>query len=335
MHNAYSDALDTLLRDCCPPATVRAIEQGADPKLPMSLWQTVLDSGFADCLLPESAGGAALPLSELAPVLSVLGQHAMPLPLAQTLFARALLHAHGLDIPPEPIALASLEDAAAATLVADAAHARWFLVQDGTRCLLLPATQARPEATGAHADLTVRLHRPDAQAPAAFTLPAGTLRHVGACLHAAQMAGALSQVLDMTLRYANDRLQFGRAIGKFQAIQHQISEMAEHVAAARLAAQIACDAAATLPDPVRAAIGKLRASDAVTPAVAIAHAVHGAIGITEEFDLQLYTRRLHAWRVADGSERWWSRVLGEIVCAEPSRGAVELAREWCETPAAG
>ncbi|WP_432262110.1 acyl-CoA dehydrogenase family protein [Cupriavidus sp. TMH.W2] len=330
MHNAYSDALDALLRDCCPPATVRALEQQADPQ---PLWQALLDSGFADCLLPESAGGSALPLRDLAPVLFVTGRHALPLPLAQTIFARALLQAHGAALPDGPVALGGFEDGAGAALVADARHAQWFLLQDGERCLLLAAADARAEATGAHADLMLRVPRPDASAPAAFSLPACTLRTLGACLHAAQLAGALSHVLDMTLQYANDRQQFGRAIGKFQAIQHQVSEMAEHVAAARVAAQLACDSSTGTPDRLRTAIGKLRASDAVTPVAAIAHAVHGAIGVTQEYDLQLYTRRLHAWRVADGSERWWSRVLGGEVCASEGRNAVELVREWCE-PAA-
>ncbi|AGW93179.1 acyl-CoA dehydrogenase family protein [Cupriavidus sp. DF5525] len=327
MHNAYSDALDALLRDCCPPATVRALEHQADP---LPLWQALRDSGFADCLLPEAAGGAALPLRELAPVLFVTGHHALPLPLAQTIFARALLHANGIALPAGPIALAGFEDNAAAALVADARHAQWFLLQDGERCLLLSATDAHAQATGTHADLTLRVPRPDGAAPAAFTLPEGTLRTLGACLHAAQLAGALSRVLDLTLQYANDRQQFGRAIGKFQAIQHQVSEMAEHVAAARVAAQLACDSSTGEPDPLRAAIGKLRTSDAVTPVAAIAHAVHGAIGITEEYDLQLYTRRMHAWRVADGSERWWSRVLGAAVCASEGRNAVELVRSWSE-----
>ncbi|MEM5431472.1 acyl-CoA dehydrogenase [Cupriavidus oxalaticus] len=327
MHNAYSDALDALLRDCCTPATVRALERQADPS---PLWQTLRDSGFADCLLPEAAGGAALPLPELAPVLFVTGRHVLPLPLAQTIFARALLHAHGIALPDGPIALAGFDDGAPAALVADALHARWFLVQDGERCLLLPAADTRAEPTGAHADLTLRLPRPDAATPAAFRLAPGTLRSLGACVHAVQLAGALSRVLDLTLQYANDRQQFGRAIGKFQAIQHQVSEMAEHVAAARVAAQLACDSTTGQPDRLRAAIGKLRASDAVTPVAAIAHAVHGAIGITEEYDLQLYTRRLHAWRVADGSERWWSRVLGEAVYADTDSRAVELVRAWCE-----
>ncbi|WP_325342676.1 acyl-CoA dehydrogenase family protein [Xylophilus sp.] len=52
-------------------------------------------------------------------------------------------------------------------------------------------------------------------------------------------AGALGQVLGLTLQYANDRSQFGRSIGKFQAIQHQLAEMAEHVAAVRIAAATA------------------------------------------------------------------------------------------------
>ncbi|WP_423739669.1 acyl-CoA dehydrogenase family protein [Cupriavidus basilensis] len=161
-----------------------------------------------------------------------------------------------------------------------------------------------------------------------FTLPAGTLRQIGACLHAVQLAGAMSHVFDMTLRYANDRQQFGRAIGKFQAIQHQVSVMAEHVTAARMAAQIACAGGGWRPDPLRAAIGKLNASEAVTPVAAIAHAVHGAIGITEEYDLQIYTRRLHAWRLADGSQTYWARVVGEAVCGQPGTGVVDMARSW-------
>ncbi|WP_265411523.1 acyl-CoA dehydrogenase family protein, partial [Escherichia coli] len=84
---------------------------------------------------------------------------------------------------------------------------------------------------------------------------------------------------------------------------------AEYVAAARMAAQIACSAAGAMPDRMQAAIGKFNASDAVVPVTSIAHAVHGAIGVTEEYELQRYTRRLHAWRVADGSDRYWAREI--------------------------
>lgn len=331
MQNAYSDALDTLLRDLCPPTRVRQIDGGAPAA---DLWQALWGSGFADCLLPEDAGGAALPLRDLAAVLHVLGAHAVPLPLGQTIAARAVLHAAGAALPDMPIALADIDGDAASTLVADGAHAGAFLVQQGDRCVLLDRETAQAEPTGAHADATVRLRRVQAGDGHGISLPPGTLRRLSACVHAAQLAGAMERVLELTLQYANDRQQFGRAIGKFQAIQQQISEMAEHVAAARMAAQIACDADGMLPDPVLVAIGKLRASDAVTPVAAVAHAVHGAIGITEEYDLQLYTRRLHAWRIAGGSEQWWARWLGRAVCDRADGGAdggaVACVRSWCE-----
>ena len=48
----------------------------------------------------------------------------------------------------------------------------------------------------------------------------------------------------------------------------------------------------------------------------IAHAVHGAIGVTEEFDLQLYTRRLREWRLAAGSESYWHERIGAEALAD-------------------
>ncbi|WP_240464963.1 acyl-CoA dehydrogenase family protein, partial [Pseudomonas aeruginosa] len=75
--------------------------------------------------------------------------------------------------------------------------------------------------------------------------------------------------------------------------------------AARMAAQLAFQGSDALPGPLLAALGKARASQAVPQVADIAHAVHGAIGVTEECDLQLYTRRLREWRLAGGSESYW------------------------------
>lgn len=320
MHNAYSDALDAMLRDHSTPAAVRAIEAGGSP---MALWRMLQESGFADCLLPEAADGAGLPLCEVAPMLFAIGQHALPLPLGQTMLARAVLHGAGVSVPDAPIALATF-DGAGRTHVPGGATATWFLVQDGSHAAMVHRDEADIAGNGVHGDLGVTIARSPASS---FPLPAGTLRTIGACVHAAQMAGALSRVFDMTLQYANDRAQFGRPIGKFQAIQHQISVMAEHVAAARMAAQIACASDGWQPERMRAAIGKLNASEAVTPVTSMAHAVHGAIGVTEEYDLQLYTRRLHAWRLADGSERFWAREIGEATC-DAGVGTVDALRGW-------
>ncbi len=62
-------------------------------------------------------------------------------------------------------------------------------------------------------------------------------------------------------------------------------------------------------------MAKARASEAAPLVADTAHALHGAIGITEEYDLQLYTRRLHEWRMAHGAESHWHRVVGEQVLA--------------------
>ncbi|MNZ88016.1 Acyl-CoA dehydrogenase, short-chain specific [compost metagenome] len=129
------------------------------------------------------------------------------------------------------------------------------------------------------------------------------------------MAGALDAAFQRTLQYANERSQFGRAIGKFQAIQHQLAVMSEHVFAARMAAQLGCAAQGLIPDRLRVATAKARCSEAALAAAETAHAIHGAIGFTEEFDLQLLTRRLHAWRQAAGSETYWHGVAGEALLA--------------------
>lgn len=151
-------------------------------------------------------------------------------------------------------------------------------------------------------------------------------RELGAVVTAAQIVGALERVLEMTVAFANQREQFGRPIGKFQAVQHQLAVMAEQVAAARMAAQIGCAADGLQPDRLRAAVAKSRASEAAAVVAPMAHAIHGAIGITAEFDLQLYTRRLHQWRADFGSELAWSRVLGQALLEEGER-ALDFMRQ--------
>jgi alkylation response protein AidB-like acyl-CoA dehydrogenase len=132
-----------------------------------------------------------------------------------------------------------------------------------------------------------------------------------ALLHAAAISGAADRVLDMTAAYAGERVQFGKPIGRQQAIQQQLAVMAEDCVAVRMAVELA--AAGDTPDPLRVAAAKSVASAAAPRIANTAHAVHGAIGISAEYDLQLYTRRLHQWRAALGSETRWNRDLGHAV----------------------
>lgn len=162
------------------------------------------------------------------------------------------------------------------------------------------------------------------------------VRVMQAAVLAAQMAGALQRVLEMTLQYANERQQFGRALGKFQAIQHQLAQMAEHSLATHMAAQIGCSgvalastpaAPAFMPQRLRAGIAKARASEAAVVVADLAHSIHGAIGFTEAFDLQLFTRRLHTWRQAAGSDSYWHRDIGAALVHQHDGAVLDLLRQ--------
>ena len=126
-----------------------------------------------------------------------------------------------------------------------------------------------------------------------------------------QMAGALESILTQSVRYANERIQFGRPIGKFQAIQQDLAVLSTHVAASSVAADYACSSMDKGNPDFAIAVAKSRIDDAVSVGAGIAHQVHGAIGFTYEHGLHFATRRLWAWRAEYGSGSEWSKVLGE------------------------
>jgi acyl-CoA dehydrogenase len=126
-----------------------------------------------------------------------------------------------------------------------------------------------------------------------------------------QIAGAGETLLDMTIAYANQRVQFGKPIARQQAIQHQLAIMSEQVVLARIAGQLGCEAGLE-PTIRQAGVAKQIASAAVPVIAGVAHAVHGAIGITSEFSLHRYVRHLHDLRMACGSETYWAHALGRV-----------------------
>jgi acyl-CoA dehydrogenase len=143
---------------------------------------------------------------------------------------------------------------------------------------------------------------------------------LGALARAALMAGALSSVLRLCVQHANDRQQFGRPIGKFQAIQHSLAVLANETAAVNCAAVAACRAAERGEASFEIAAAKLRANRAAGTATAIAHQVHGAIGFTHEHQLHFATQLLWSCRSEYGNDRYWASRLGEIAAQQgPSR----------------
>jgi acyl-CoA dehydrogenase len=154
-----------------------------------------------------------------------------------------------------------------------------------------------------------------AAAPAGAAVDADVLIVHGAMIRAAQMAGAVESLLEQSVRYVTERKQFGKPIGSFQAIQHNLAIVAGHVAAAGIAAEHAFRAA-DRGDPVfEVAVAKVRAGEAAGVSAGLAHQAHGAIGFTYEHSLHFSTRRLWSWRAEFGSESRWALRLGRHVAA--------------------
>ena len=337
MDNLFTDALSQLLAEQCTPAVVRQIEAQANAAgaanganaanaanaAASTLWEQIAESGFADALVPEAAGGAGLVLRDAYALWELNGRHALPVPLAETMLIRGCLASAGAtagatDLPEGPIAMAPRAKRSGGQLLATAVRcarvSRWVAVEISGETRLLP-TDAATQAPAVF-PLDASLSWPEAAwAAAPVVAGVGDLKTAQAAIYAAQLSGALMTCFERTLQFANERQQFGRPIGKFQIIQHELAQISEHAFAARMAAQIACESNTLTADPVRVAVGKARTSEAVVVVADFSHSIHGAIGFTEEFDLQLFTRRLHAWRQTAGSESYWHDVAGQALLA--------------------
>lgn len=317
--------------------------------LDAALWRCVEDSGFPLVLATEAAGGFGQDWSAAFPILRGLGYWQVPLPLAETMVASLLASLAGFDVPAGPLTL--IEQGRGNALQVDesndtpvlsgeahgvpwARHASAALVSlsDGRLALLDLQDQAgvslKPHAN--HAGLpsdVLLLDRARMQAVAPNPLP---LRQpvwtLGAIARSAMMVGALEFALEQAVRYAGERVQFGKPIGRNQAIQQNLALMAGDVAAARMAALVAAadapsavngDCSAT---PFSAAVAKVRAGEAATRGTAIAHQVHGAIGFTQEHSLHFATRRLWAWREEFGTDAQWAVELGRAAIRARASG---------------
>lgn len=318
--NFLAEAFRRQLGAMITPAAIRAVEEG---KSATALWAELNESGFVDAMLPENAGGAGLDLAQAFPLICAAGEFAMPLPFAETMVARGLLARHGVGIPgPGAIVMA-----ASSNLLPGARHADHALVgRDGGSALVAITAQGDDLFnTGAATSIE------QGELIATVAAEPDTVLVCAAAVSSALMAGAMARVLEMSLRHASERQQFGRSLGKFQAIQQQLAVLAEQVLSTQVAARGAFVGASF--DPVRVAAAKCRANEAATVVCNIAHAIHGAIGVTAEFDLQLYTRRIKQWQLAFGSEVYWGARLGLARIASRAETTADFLRLQLATKA--
>jgi acyl-CoA dehydrogenase len=316
--NLLLDSFVHLLRQISPPTAVRRIEAGGNAA---EIFHQVDDSGFLDAMVPESMGGSGLAIADLVPLFLAAGEYLLPIPFAETAVARALIAVSGAQ-PPRGKAIILCPATAGGQLRSSvdplSEQASLALVQRGTVFDLLPIKVGER-----HTDpFRMWSARPllDATPLLSFTLARVDLLHWAAAIAATTMAGAMQRVLDMSLTQVNDRQQFGRTLGKFQVIQQHLSVYAEKNVSAQVAARIGMIGSDLVLDQERVGIAKSVANESARVCASIAHAVHGAIGISEAHDLQLYTRRLARWQVSFGSDAYWQRRIGQrrLLSEEPT-----------------
>jgi acyl-CoA dehydrogenase len=314
------------------PACLKAADEGC---FPAGAWDAILAAGLTLALVPEESGGGGVDGAVAGQLIRRSAYHALPAPFADTLMAQALWTRAGGDPfkgAASLVAEAGIRlggKAGAHTVSGVVTHAAWGADVDH---LLLPAS-----GDGAvclvllpRAERAVHSRRNVANEPrVSFTLeeeplPDATIRLLpgnldglgvfGAFMRAQQMTGAMERCLDLALAYANERKQFGKPIGRFQAVQHMLAEAAGQWAAAAAAAELAAAAFGHEAFSLAAAIAKARCGEAAGKVAEVCHQVHGAMGFTHEHPLHFFTRRLWAWRDEFGREAFWQERIGRTVC---------------------
>lgn len=302
------DTVTRILSDHCDKALHDSAEAGSFPE---ALYDLMGSNGLYEIAAPDSG----VELSAVFAVLETAGYFALPIPLAELVFARRWLH--------KPPAMVSI----GVTAADGAIQVPWgrrvdeviSVAADGRLQVLRPVTvEPGVSLAGEARDTVSAVERRELPcSEPAFALLA--LSRV------ALMAGALRRVLELSLSYAGEREQFGRPISGFQAIQHYLALMAAEVAAAGRAARAAAMAAdndlTTERFLLEVAAAKSRVGEAVGFVVETAHQIHGAMGYTHEHRLHHFTRRLWCWREEYGNERYWQSLLGQRIA---SHGADNL-----------
>lgn len=293
------------------------------------LWELSTEMGIDLVLVPEDQNGVGGDWSDAYQIISAIGQYAVPLPLAETIIARWLLSLAGAEQLGGPGTLVVGDSFAR---VPWGRQATWGISQSSkdNKISLLRWS----EGNTLHDENLAREPRDTVQSEQVesvelnIALPNNFLLYLAAMMRSAQIAGAGIALIERASQYAQDRQQFGRALNKFQAVQHNMARLASSTASvgamsnAAFAKMNRNSFADDPADDVRLAIAaaKYRASDCADLITSIAHQIHGAIGFTHEHDLHFFTRRMWSWRTEFGSAAYWSQRLGELTLAHGSAG---------------
>lgn len=329
-----------LARHCEPSDRQRAEAEGWLE----ACWDALAEAGLVWLGVGEAAGGSGGDITDAALLVRMAGAHAVPLPLAEcSLLGGWLIDQAGLTLPDGPVTVAVPRrgddlavDAAGrlsgrlqrvpwgrrASAVAAVAHGN-----DGPVAVLVdPRSAAATFGTNMAGEPRDCLEY-DSVALAASSVAsvsaevATQLELRGALSRALLLAGAAGSASSLTVSYASERRQFGRPVAAFQAVAQRLVRMASEAEAAMLAASVAVQRFADLGGVGREAaeivsLARAAVSRSAAEVAANAHQVHGAIGMTQEYPLHHFTRRIWVWGHEWGSEQFWNARIGVSVAAE-------------------
>jgi acyl-CoA dehydrogenase len=294
-----------------------------------NLWKALQQTGFSDVPVPEELGGAGGTVTDAVELLRAAGANAAPVPLAEAgLVGGWLLASAGLTLPQgvrtvlPPDATLRLDgdrlfgSAPAVPWGHRAEHVVGLV--DGVVVLAPgPAAQSGPTvsrgvnlADEPRDTITFDGTPVTARADAPAGVTEQSLWERTALGRAALMTGAVGAVAAMTLRYSNQREQFGRPIGRFQAVQAHLVTIHQQATIVASAIDGATAAVELGRGGFEIACAKVLADRAAQLVTAAAHQTHGAIGMTKEYPLHYLTRRLWAWRDEAGGHNRWATGLG-------------------------
>lgn len=332
--NLMAEAARQILVDTCTSERLRTqMAQGIARD--ETRWTALAENGLTAVLAAEEAGGLGLAAPDFVRIAEAAGYVALPEPLVE--HAGVALPLLATAAPDHPWLAEAVEGRLTLAIghpinpfVADADTARGLLLADGDAVHLVAADQTtlvREESI----DPFRRLYRIDwtpseetliAQGESGVLLWRAALDR-GALFSAAQCLGLAQRSVDLAVAYAQERHQFGKPIGAYQAVKHHLASAQVKIEFARPVVHAASAVLGqdTLQSRARISHAKIVASEAADLAARTSIQIHGAMGYSWEVDVHLFLKRALALTYAWGdptfhSRRVQARVFGAPVGAD-------------------
>jgi acyl-CoA dehydrogenase len=342
IRSMLEDTVNKVMKNQCTKELITEAEKGIFPSY---LWGTLEELGVTAVGIDEEKGGSGGDLGDLMALLKITGYYAAPIPLTEHILSNWILSTIGLPInnrlstfgPVLSEDRINFEETTDGWIISG--RARYVPWARNAKSITVFGNSSENSYLIANVPLElckINLHENLAGEPrdevffdqvkinkedvAKFEdhkiedlFEKATLARV------MLMTGALERILELSVTYSKERMQFGRSISKFQAIQQHLAILAGETSASMVVADFIMNNVDQQLSRIEVEMAKIQLGDAAGVATRIAHQVHAAMGFTDEHPLHQSTRRLWSWRDEFGTEATLAKTLGEKVLENNSR----------------